>query len=91
MPIKTERNALQVGVYNQPKFSLDLLNKNKQVIEEIASKQLNKTVVLNFLEIHEEIENSDTNNELLTVNKNKNDNNDAMDSVIELFDGEILR
>ena len=91
MPIKTERNALQVGVYNQPKFSLDLLNKNKQVIEEIASKQLNKTVVLNFSEIHEEIENSDTNNELLTVNKNKNDNNDAMDSVIELFDGEILR
>ena len=91
MPIKTERNALQVGVYNQPKFSLDLLNKNKQVIEEIASKQLNKTVVLNFSEIHEETENSDTNNELLTVNKNKNDNNDAMDSVIELFDGEILR
>ena len=91
MPIKTERNALQVGVYNQPKFSLDLLNKNKQVIEEIASKQLNKTVVLNFSEIHEEIENSDTNNELLTVNKNENDNNDAMDSVIELFDGEILR
>ena len=91
MPIKTERNALQVGVYNQPKFSLDLLNKNKQVIEKIASKQLNKTVVLNFSEIHEEIENSDTNNELLTVNKNKNDNNDAMDSVIELFDGEILR
>ena len=46
--------------------------------------------MLNFSEINEEIENSDTNNELLTVNKNKNDNNDAMDSVIELFDGEMI-
>jgi len=91
MPIKIEKNILKVGVYNQPKFSLDLINKNKQVIEEITSKQLKNTVVLNFSEIHEEIEAPDANNEVLKVNKNKNDNTDAMDSVIELFDGEILR
>ena len=91
MPIKIEKNILKVGVYNQPKFSLDLINKNKQVIEEITSKQLKNTVVLNFSEIHEEIEAPDANNEISKVNKNKNDNTDAMDSVIELFDGEILR
>jgi len=91
MPIKIEKNILKVGVYNQPKFSLDLINKNKQVIEEITSKQLKNTVVLNFSEIHEEIEAPDANNVISKVNKNKNDNTDAMDSVIELFDGEILR
>jgi len=90
-PIKIEKNILHVEVYNQPKFSLDLLNKNKQIIEEIASKQLNKIVVLNFLEVHEENKNSDSNNNISTVNENKDDNTDAMDSVIELFDGEILR
>ena len=91
MPIKIEKNILKVGVYNQPKFSLDLINKNKQVIEEITSKQLKNTVVLNFSEIHEEIEAPDANNVISKVNKNKNDNTDAMDSIIELFDGEILR
>ena len=91
MPIKIEKNILEVGVYNQPKFSLDLINKNKQVIEDITSKQLNNTVVLNFSEIHEDIEAPDVNNDISKVNKNKNDNTDAMDSVIELFDGEILR
>jgi len=91
MPIKIQKNILEVGVYNQPKFSLDLINKNKQVIEDITSKQLNNTVVLNFSEIHEDIEAPDVNNDISKVNKNKNDNTDAMDSVIELFDGEILR
>ena len=91
MPIKIEKNILKVGVYNQPKFSLDLINKNKQVIEEITSKQLKNTVVLNFSEIHEEIEAPDANNVISKVNKNNNDNTDAMDSIIELFDGEILR
>jgi hypothetical protein len=82
---------LRVGVHNQPKFSLDLLNNNKQVIEEIIIKQLDKKVALNFSDIQGENDSIEINENPLKDNKNKDENSDAMDSVIELFDGEILR
>ena len=91
MPIEVEKSVLKVGVYNQPKFSLDLLNNNKQVIEEIIIKQLDKKVALNFSDIQGENDSIEINENPLKDNKNKDENSDAMDSVIELFDGEILR
>ena len=91
MPIEVEKSALKVGVYNQPKFSLDLLNNNKQVIEEIIIKQLDKKVALNFSDIQEGNDSIEINEKPLKNNTNKDENSDAMDTVIELFDGEILR
>jgi hypothetical protein len=91
MPIEVEKSVLKVGVYNQPKFSLDLLNNNKQVIEEIIIKQLDKKVALNFSDIQEGNDSIEINEKPLKNNTNKDENSDAMDTVIELFDGEILR
>jgi len=91
MPIEVEKSILKVGVHNQPKFSLDLLNNNKQVIEEIIIKQLDKKVAIDFSDIQGEDDSIEINEKPLIDNKNKYENSDAMDSVIELFDGEILR
>lgn len=91
MPIEVEKSILKVGVHNQPKFSLDLLNNNKQVIEEIIIKQLDKKVAIDFSDIQGEDDSIEINEKSLIDNKNKYENSDAMDSVIELFDGEILR
>ncbi|MEC8838571.1 MAG: DNA polymerase III subunit gamma/tau [Candidatus Neomarinimicrobiota bacterium] len=91
MPIEVEKSILKVGVHNQPKFSLDLLNNNKQVIEEIIIKQLDKKVAIDFSDIQGEDDSIEINEKSLIDNKNKYENSDAMDSVIELFDVEILR
>ena len=87
-PIDFDKKALKIGVYNQPKFSLDLLNNNKEVIEKVIANELKQRVSINFSEIHDK---SDTVNLKEQSAANKNNDSDAMDSVIELFDGEILR
>ena len=87
-PIDFDKKALKIGVYNQPKFSLDLLNNNKEVIEKVIANELKQRVSINFSEIHDK---SDTVDLKEQSTANKNNDSDAMDSVIELFDGEILR
>ena len=87
-PIDFDKKVLKIGVYNQPKFSLDLLNNNKEVIEKVIANELKLRVSINFSEIHDK---SDTVDLKEQSTANKNNDSDAMDSVIELFDGEILR
>ena len=87
-PIDFDKKVLKIGVYNQPKFSLDLLNNNKEVIEKVIANELKQRVSINFSEIHDK---SDTVDLKEQSTANKNNDSDAMDSVIELFDGEILR
>ena len=87
-PIDFDKKALKIGVYNQPKFSLDLLNNNKEVIEKVIANELKQRVSINFSEIHDKSDTVDFKEQSTT---NKNNDSDAMDSVIELFDGEILR
>tara|TARA_B100001540_G_scaffold7914_1_gene6902 strand:+ start:1068 stop:2726 length:1659 start_codon:yes stop_codon:yes gene_type:complete len=87
-PIDLDKKVLKIGVYNQPKFSLDLLNNNKEVIEKVIANELKQRVSINFSEIHNK---SDTVDLKEQSTANKNNDSDAMDSVIELFDGEILR
>lgn len=92
LPIGMERRMLKVGIYNQSKFSIDLLSNNKEVIEKIISEELKQEVAVSFSNIRKKDELSDTNNKELIVNKTKKDtSSDPVDSVIELFDGEILR
>ena len=92
LPIGMERRMLKVGIYNQSKFSIDLLSNNKEVIEKIISEELKQEVAVSFSNIRKKNELSDTNNKELIVNKTKKDtSSDPVDSVIELFDGEILR
>jgi DNA polymerase-3 subunit gamma/tau len=90
-PINLEKRLLKVGIHNQPKFSLDLLNNNKEVIEEIITNQLKEKVSIDFSEIHEQNETIHTNDENMINVNSKRANSDPMSSVIELFDGEILR
>ena len=87
-PIDFDKKVLKIGVYNQPKFSLDLLNNNKEVIEKVIAHELKQRVSINFSEIHDKSDTVDLKEQSTT---NKNNDSDAMDSVIELFDGEILR
>tara|TARA_Y100000817_G_scaffold154366_1_gene120623 strand:+ start:1683 stop:3341 length:1659 start_codon:yes stop_codon:yes gene_type:complete len=87
-PIDFDKKVLKIGVYNQPKFSLDLLNNNKEVIEKVIANELKQRVSINFSEIHDKSDTVDFKEQSTT---NKNNDSDAMDSVIELFDGEILR
>ena len=87
-PIDFDKKVLKIGVYNQPKFSLDLLNNNKEVIEKVIANELKQRVSINFSEINDK---SDTVDFKEQSTANKNNDSDAMDSVIELFDGEILR
>ena len=87
-PIDFDKKILKIGVYNQPKFSLDLLNNNKEVIEKVIANELKQRVSINFSEIHDKSNTVDLKEQSTT---NKNNDSDAMDSVIELFDGEILR
>ena len=87
-PIDFDKKVLKIGVYNQPKFSLDLLNNNKEVIEKVIANELKQRVSINFSKIHNK---SDTVDLKEQSTANKNNDSDAMDSVIELFDGEILR
>ena len=90
-PIDLEKRLLKVGIHNQPKFSLDLLNNNKEVIEEIITNQLKEKVSIDFSEIHEQNETIHTNDENMINVNSKRANSDPMSSIIELFDGEILR
>ena len=87
-PIDFDKKVLKIGVYNQPKFSLDLLNNNKEVIEKVIANELKQRVSINFSEIHDKSDAVDLKEQSAA---NKNNDSDAMDSVIELFDGEILR
>ena len=87
-PIDFDKKVLKIGVYNQPKFSLDLLNNNKEVIEKVIANELKQRVSINFSEIHDKSDTVDLKDQSTA---NKNNDSDAMDSVIELFDGEILR
>ena len=87
-PIDFDKKVLKIGVYNQPKFSLDLLNNNKEVIEKVIANELKQRVSINFSEIHDKSDAVDLKEQSTA---NKNNDSDAMDSVIELFDGEIVR
>ena len=87
-PIDFDKKVLKIGVYNQPKFSLDLLNNNKEVIEKVIANELKQRVSINFSEIHNKSDTVDLKDQSTA---NENNDSDAMDSVIELFDGEILR
>ena len=90
-PIEIKKNILSVGIHNQPKFSLDLLKKNKEIVEDIINKIMNKKVALKFSEVNDEIKSIKIDTDSAKHVKNEDNNSDTMDSVIELFDGEILR
>ena len=90
-PIEIKKNILSVGIHNQPKFSLDLLKNNKEIVEDIINKIMNKKVVLKFSEVNDEIKSIKIDTDSAKHVTNEDNNSDTMDSVIELFDGEILR
>ena len=57
----------------------------------MPDKIMNKKVVLKFSEVNDEIKSIKIDTDSAKHVKNEDTNSDTMDSVIELFDGEILR
>ena len=93
IPLEFIGKKAQVGMVNQPRFNLDLIRKNTEMIEDVAAKYMKQNMKINFFTIEKD---KDLAEELSKNGVPQNQNastksNLVVDRVIELFDGEILR
>ena len=93
IPLEFIGKKAQVGMVNQPRFNLDLIRKNTEMIEDVAAKHMKQNMKINFFAIEKD---KDLAEELskngVPQNQNASTKSDlVVDRVIELFDGEILR
>ena len=93
IPLEFIGKKAQVGMVNQPRFNLDLIRKNTEMIEDVAAKHMKQNMKINFFAIEKD---KDLAEELSKNGLPQNQNastksNLVVDRVIELFDGEILR
>ena len=78
---------------DQPRFNLDLLKNNKEIIEDAASNHVKQKIKIKFFTVEKD---SQLAEELLknVITKNQvasTKTDPVVDRVLELFDGEILR
>jgi len=93
IPLEFIGKKVQVGMVNQPRFNLDLIRKNTEMIEDVATKHMKQNMKINFFTIEKD---KDLAEELSKNGVPQNQaastkSNLVVDRVIELFDGEILR
>ena len=93
IPLEFIGKKVQVGMVNQPRFNLDLIRKNTEMIEDVATKHMKQNMKINFFAIEKD---KDLAEELSKNGVPQNQaastkSNLVVDRVIELFDGEILR
>ena len=93
IPLEFIGKKVQVGMVNQPRFNLDLIMKNTEMIEDVATKHMKQNMKINFFTIEKD---KDLAEELSKNGVPQNQaastkSNLIVDRVIELFDGEILR
>ena len=93
IPLEFIGKKAQVGMVNQPRFNLDLIRKNTEMIEDVAAKHMKQNMKINFFTIEKD---KDLAEELSKNGVPQNQaastkSNLIVDRVIELFDGEILR
>ena len=93
IPLEFIGKKVQVGMVNQPRFNLDLIRKNTEMIEDVATKHMKQNMKINFFTIEKD---KDLAEELSKNGVPQNQaastkSNLIVDRVIELFDGEILR
>ena len=89
---KVHGKVLEVVMTGQPKFNLNLLEKNKKLIEVQFEKSIEKSVILRF-KIDEKGESISTDSTKNTEEQNKNNapqKDQTLLQIIERFDGEII-
>ena len=93
VPLEFVGKKVQVGMVDQPRFNLDLLKNNKEIIEDVAANHVKQKIKIKFFTVEKD---SQLAEELLknVVTKNQvasTKTDPVVDRVLELFDGEILR
>jgi len=89
---KAHGKVLEVVMTGQPKFNLNLLEKNKKLIEVQVEKSIEKSVILRF-KIDEKGESNSTDSTKNTEEQNENNapqKDQTLLQIIERFDGEII-
>jgi len=93
IPLEFVGKKAQVGMVDQPRFNLDLLKNNKEMIEDVAANHVKQKIKIKFFTVEKDKQLAEE------LSKNGVPQNQAestksdlvVDRVIELFDGEILR
>ena len=93
IPLEFVGKKAQVGMVDQPRFNLDLLKNNKEMIEDVAANHVKQKIKINFFTVEKDkqlVEELSKNG--VPQNQAASTKSDlVVDRVIELFDGEILR
>jgi len=93
IPMEFVGKNAQVGMVDQPRFNLDLLKNNKEMIEDVTANHVKQKIKIKFFSIEkdtqiaEELSKNGVPQNLAASTKSDL----VVDRVIELFDGEILR
>jgi len=88
-PKRIEKNKLEIVLYDRPRFNLDLLKKNKPLIEKEIQTKIGKDIRILFgMENNGE---KPTAAQKKKIKEKSTVDNPAVSRIIELFDGEIIR
>ena len=93
IPLEFVGKKAQVGMVDQPRFNLDLLKNNKEMIEDVAADHVKQKIKINFFTVKKDKQlEEELSKNSVPQNQVENSKSDpVVDRVIELFDGEILR
>ena len=78
---------------DQPRFNLDLLKNNKEMIEDVAANHVKQKIKIIFFTVEKDKQLAEelSKNSVPQSQAASKKSDLAVDRVIELFDGEILR
>jgi len=93
IPLEFVGKKAQVGMVDQPRFNLDLLKNNKEMIEDVAADHVKQKIKIIFFTVKKDKQlEEELSKNGVPQNQVENSKSDpVVDRVIELFDGEILR
>jgi len=93
IPLEFVGKKAQVGMVDQPRFNLDLLKNNKEMIEDVAADHVKQKIKIKFFTVKKDKQlEEELSKNGVPQNQVENSKSDpVVDRVIELFDGEILR
>ena len=90
-PTELDQKKLTVSISGLPEFSVNNLNHNKSFIEASASKFFKVDINLHFLWDKESSQDLNLSNESPDISDSSENADKIVESIIEEFDGEILR
>ena len=89
LPIGLNNKKLDVAVVDQPRFSLDRLERNRQLIENTFAEIFDQNIRIAFL-FNEDIQ-EDIKHEIPDSHEIITKGDPIVNRIIEVFDGEVLR